>query len=83
MLSWPSCSVFLLCMFSCILYSYISCTEGNSVFWDDDSAYNKVQRILILLSNQTSGAASAKVGLSPSGSTEMGTAWVGHSFTPK
>lgn len=36
-----------------------------------------------LLSSQTSGAASAEMGLSPSGSTEMDIAWVGHSFTPE
>lgn len=36
-----------------------------------------------LLSSQSSGAASAKMGLSPSGSTEMGMAWFGHLFTPK
>lgn len=56
---------------------------GNSVFWDDDIAYNKVQSTLALLSNQSSGAASAKMVLSPSGSAKMGIAWVGHSFTPK
>lgn len=68
-------------LFSCFLYSYISLPRGNSVFWDDDIAYNKVQCALALLSRQSSSAASAKMG-SPSGPTEMGIAWVGHSFTP-
>lgn len=63
--------------------TYPALPGGNSVFWDDDIAYNKVQCTLALLSSQSSGAASAKTGLSPTGSTEMGMAQVGHSFTPK
>lgn len=63
--------------------TYPALPGGNSVFWDDDIAYNKVQRTPALLSSQSSGAASATMGLSPSGSTEIGIAWVGHSFTPK